>query len=432
MGSYTSKLNLYMPDIGETGWGALVNSNFSKIDSHSHTYSEITGSISASKLPLATKTTVGAVKVGTGLNVDSNGVISTYVSQEPIYTVRIYQNASSSSVEVYCNDSTIDVSDSSTGNYWDKRLAIMQTFSRHCLIMPAMTSIRYVKETNYLQDVDGNTVSLDGTYGDFCLEIDTIWWTTRVYSGYFDIMFSTYKFASDCVTAHTYNSKVRKHLYHAVFPASYNSDKTAVCSVAKNGSSAVPFAASNSSGTKNVEQFYQLCVARGSGATENTYHEINYPEQMLLLLLELFVYKTKNIQANVAHGLNHGGAESELASIVGTISSSALYGELNVTGGWTQGYKTSVNTTKHCMVIGLWDFYGAQWHYNDQTIYDGATGTLYIGTDAYDHVAVPSTTFSQAITHSSWVAIDNCIYASSSTSGYIKTLSGNKYAFGFP
>ena len=32
MGTYTSNYNLYMPTVGETGWGELVNGNFSTID----------------------------------------------------------------------------------------------------------------------------------------------------------------------------------------------------------------------------------------------------------------------------------------------------------------------------------------------------------------------------------------------------------------
>ena len=32
MGTYTTNKNLFMPTVGETGWGALVNENFSTID----------------------------------------------------------------------------------------------------------------------------------------------------------------------------------------------------------------------------------------------------------------------------------------------------------------------------------------------------------------------------------------------------------------
>lgn len=32
MGTYTSYYNLYMPSVGETGWGELVNTNFTHID----------------------------------------------------------------------------------------------------------------------------------------------------------------------------------------------------------------------------------------------------------------------------------------------------------------------------------------------------------------------------------------------------------------
>ena len=37
MGTYTTKLNLYKPTIGEQGWGELVNENFDKIDATSIT-----------------------------------------------------------------------------------------------------------------------------------------------------------------------------------------------------------------------------------------------------------------------------------------------------------------------------------------------------------------------------------------------------------
>ena len=37
MGTYTTKLNLYKPSVGEQGWGELVNENFDKIDATSIT-----------------------------------------------------------------------------------------------------------------------------------------------------------------------------------------------------------------------------------------------------------------------------------------------------------------------------------------------------------------------------------------------------------
>ena len=32
MGTYTTNKNLFMPTVGEQGWGTLVNNNFSTID----------------------------------------------------------------------------------------------------------------------------------------------------------------------------------------------------------------------------------------------------------------------------------------------------------------------------------------------------------------------------------------------------------------
>jgi len=52
MGSYTPKRNLYKPDIGERGWGDLVNQNWDILDAHEHDASEITsGRLPLSRLP---------------------------------------------------------------------------------------------------------------------------------------------------------------------------------------------------------------------------------------------------------------------------------------------------------------------------------------------------------------------------------------------
>ena len=45
MGTYTTNYNLFLPTIGEQGWGALVNGNFSTIDSTMKSLSNSIGTL---------------------------------------------------------------------------------------------------------------------------------------------------------------------------------------------------------------------------------------------------------------------------------------------------------------------------------------------------------------------------------------------------
>ena len=69
MGTYTTNYNLFMPTVGETGWGTLVNGNFSTIDTTmkgldtriTAVENEVNGALSCTSI-----TTSGKITGGTG------------------------------------------------------------------------------------------------------------------------------------------------------------------------------------------------------------------------------------------------------------------------------------------------------------------------------------------------------------------------------
>ena len=69
MGTYTTNYNLFMPTIGETGWGTLVNGNFTTIDTTmkrldtriTAVENEVNGNLSCTSVTATTGTFAGAV-----------------------------------------------------------------------------------------------------------------------------------------------------------------------------------------------------------------------------------------------------------------------------------------------------------------------------------------------------------------------------------
>lgn len=73
MGTYTTNYNLFMPSVGETGWGTLVNGNFSTIDSTmkgldtrlTTVESEVNGALSCTSVTTSGKVTANGGITGT-------------------------------------------------------------------------------------------------------------------------------------------------------------------------------------------------------------------------------------------------------------------------------------------------------------------------------------------------------------------------------
>ena len=396
-------------DVGKKTYTVYVTQPTNGIITISPGYTGPGGSITATIQPLSESYVIGdvlvdGVSVGpvdtyTFNNIQENHRITAVMIEPPVYTVRLYKNKSATSgagvLEVYSSNPADDLSTQ------DSRLAIVQQYARHCLVSQNLSSVKYVNESNYVQDVDGNTVDLTGADGDFMLEIDRLYWDCIDNSSYWDIKFSRRKPTTLSVTAHTFNSVDRNHIYIGVFNGLSSGGWLRSIS-----SSSVP------SNTQNIDWFYNQAHAGGAGMDENTYGITNAPERMLVGILHLFVYATKNLQSIVC-GLSQGPGGS--ASALGAVNAN-----FSPTGGWTQG--TTANYTTNCMTLGLMNWYGKQWQFWGETIFNG--GSWKIAFDAAQHYAVASGTFAGA--PAGWITV-NAGTPTNMSQSYITEISGNKY-----
>ena len=88
MGTYTTNYNLFMPTIGEQGWGTLVNGNFSTIDSTMKSIdtrltaveNEVNGALSCTSVTTSGKITgnggIGTTSLTTSSTITSTGLIT--------------------------------------------------------------------------------------------------------------------------------------------------------------------------------------------------------------------------------------------------------------------------------------------------------------------------------------------------------------------
>lgn len=320
------------------------------------------------------------------------------------YTIRLYKNKSATSGEgvVECF-SSIGTDDTSTVA---AREAILRRYARHCLIPNGIMEITpenlvYIDESDFGKDVNGNSVYLDGTDGDLMLEVDKLYWRVVRSGTYIDIEWSPVKIYSNMVCASMYNGVERSHIYYGVF----NGWKDSSGYLRSVSTSNVP------ENTQTIDTFYSYARARGTGMRDNTFAIENAMFFSLRQILTLWVYGTKNVQDDVARGLNSGSGSGAAALL-------ACNSGFSTTGGWTQG--TTANYTTCCMALGIMNPWGKQWQFIGETIFNG--GAYKFAYDGADHYAVASGTFADA--PSSWINT-GIISPAGSNGQYISEIAGN-------
>ena len=127
MGTYTTNKNLFMPSVGETGWGTLVNGNFSTIDTFlkpitvsgntytftgSHVGNQSGGSISATSITNSgTSTFGGKITANGGIGTTTLTTSGTITASGTINGVNV-----KSTITVTPNTTTVTTS--SLGSSW--------------------------------------------------------------------------------------------------------------------------------------------------------------------------------------------------------------------------------------------------------------------------------------------------------------------------
>lgn len=338
---------------------------------------------------------VGRVGTYTFTNVRAAHTIRVTFRTLPVYTVIRQKNQSATTVDVSCTDPSADLSTQTS------RENIVKTFVRHCLVKRNIESVKYVKEDNFAEYLDGTPAVLTGADGDFVMEFDQYWSTCTDKSTYWEIKFATFKFDDNAVTPHRFGGTLRSHRYIGVFNG-YND--TWLRSIA---TSNVP------SNSQNIDWFSAQAKNGGSGMSTNTYGIENVLDWMMLITLHMFVYKTTHMQGIVC-GLNKGSGS-------GASDLQGCNAGFSATGGWTQG--TTANYTTCCMTLGIMNVYGKQWQFIGNCIFNG--GNWKFATDPADYYNVASGTYAGA--PSAWTVVAAGTPTNMSQS-YITEICGNNVA----
>lgn len=122
MGTYTTNYQLYMPTVGETGWGALVNGNFTTIDTTMKSLSnriiavenEVNGALSCTSVTTSGKITGNGGIAGT-TGTFSGAVIAKNITSTGLFPAAIHLYTNTSSLDIVSPNYTY--SNVNKGNY---------------------------------------------------------------------------------------------------------------------------------------------------------------------------------------------------------------------------------------------------------------------------------------------------------------------------
>ena len=311
---------------------------------------------------------VGRPKSYTFTNVQTDHTVHASFSVAPVYTIVINPgNESPSASGVTITSNTGDVSTQAA------RLAIVQATARHCLL-PAgdFENITYLDESDLSKDINGESVSIDGSAGDVMIEIDPWWWTCSMVGGSLTIQISPYEIEGG-YTAHLWDGQISPHLYIGVFEGNTRT-RNGVTVLQSGYNSSVPTT------SQTCDTLTTYARNNGSGMVANTYNIVTGISWSLVQLLAIFVYGILNFQDKVAQGYSNGGS-----------SQSSLHANTtNFTpaGGWTQG-ATSSNVD--CTILGIKNLYAHTWEFRGGVIYNAGNLTVMQDQSQFGQISIGST-----------------------------------------
>lgn len=289
-------------------------------------------------------------------------------------------------------------SDGSDVSTYEKRAAV------YCSICPPILVPRndfaneiIMSEADWSKKADGTSVTIDWTASDLFRGMGLIYWKITGNSSQYKVEFVNAPMdeADGWFTAHKVGNKLAERLYLGVFPGTVTSSKLQSALV-----SSAP------SHTQSNDTWYTYATANGT-----TYNSCIWITRVLWNIWHYFVYGTLNIE-NIVKGYISGGSSAS--------SLHANTANFSMSGGITQG---GTSTSVDAVTLGIKDYFGQQWQQ-----LGGATwsaGTMKIQTDQSDRakVTTPSAT---------WETLSGLVSSTSLSESYIKEVSLDNRAFGFP
>lgn len=337
MGSYTTKLNLYKPDVGETGWGALVNTNFDTIDTiepadigaepaitkktafnkdfgtaagtvcegndarlsdtrtpTAHASTHASGgtdaiTIAQSQVTNLSTTLNGKVNVAQGtanagkylaVGADGNVTLKEVIPGK-VYGFKIPYGSKTDNIEY---------TDSAVGMNETQRRALVRSWAKHAVVQNGVVKY-WLDETNLNKKANGTASVLTGADGDVMLMYKPIFWkVSHVDNQYTLVQFSDYNWdVGNTVTAHRYGDGICSYLGLGVFEGIIQS--SALRSINSSGNPTV-------NTTNNA--FYNAAIYGRNGGHYNQMLPLTWTLYAILLLFE---GGNRNVQAKWGNGV---------------------------------------------------------------------------------------------------------------------------------
>lgn len=311
---------------------------------------------------------VGRSNSYTFTNVQTDHTVHVGFSVIPVYTIVINpRNESPGASGVTITSNTGNVSTQAA------RLAIVQATARHCLL-PAgdFENITYLDESDLSKDINGDSVSIDGSAGDVMLEIDPWWWTCNMVGELLTIQISPYEIEGG-YTAHLWDGQISPHLYIGVFEGNTRI-RNGITVLQSGYNSSIPTA------LQTCDTLTTYARNNGSDMEVNTYNIVTGISWSLVQLLAIFVYGVLNFQDKIVQGYSYGGSTQ----------SSLHTNTTNFTpaGGWTQGTSSSYID---CTILGIKNLYGNAWELRGGVIYNAGSLTVMQDQSQFGQISIGST-----------------------------------------
>lgn len=289
-------------------------------------------------------------------------------------------------------------SDGSDVSTYEKRAAV------YCSVCPPILVPKndfdneiIMSESDWSKKADGTSMTIDWNTHDLFRGMELCYLRITGNSTQYkvEMVNAPMNEADGWFTMHKAGEGFTERLYLGVYPGTTSNSKLNSAHV----SSAPANTASN-------DTWYTQATANGP-----TYNSCIWITRVLWNIWHYFVYGTLNIE-NIVKGYISGGSSAS--------SLHANTANISMTGGITQG---GTSTSVDAVTLGIKDYFGQQWWQLGGSTW--SAGTMKIQTNQADRAKVTSPS-------ATWETVTGLISATNLSQSYIKEVSIDKRAFGFP
>lgn len=310
----------------------------------------------------------------------------------------------------------------------DERMTLFTQHNRHCVMKGAQV-VGLCNEDDWSKFEDGTDSGVSDGYaldGNFCIRHDTVWWRTSMYTPDVGLVEFTWDNPHDesFVTAHGFRDTIRSELFTGVFEGTSSTvGTTANCFRSVYGTDDTYKPTVSITNEVAYQRARNTGTAEGLTDENNTYSHEQGIVYMMNWMQWIWTYGTTDMQTDVARGY-----VDDTSSAIGLRACGA---GMSLTGGMTQGTPASSQAyTANVAAVygGRVNPHGNEWEHKADCVYH--YGKFAMAVKGGDHLNITT------VTAANWddVIPDSYHIAKGvgTTSGYVKAILFDKYAFGLP